>query len=226
MTDLFAVNTETKTVNARDLWKFLESKQDFSTWIKSRIAKYDFIENVDYTLLHKKMEQVSGAKHLKEYHISFDMAKELSMIENNNKGKQARRYFIAMEKKAKTLLPQSFSEALFLAANQAREIELQTKRLEAQAPKVEVYNQFIGKDTYQSIGDVAKLIGIGRNKLFEKLRELKILQSGRSRNIPYQTHIEAGRFVVKEFVTGDIVKAQTFATPKGIEYIYKKLGAV
>jgi len=50
------------------------------------------------------MEQVSGAKHAIEYHISYDMAKELSMIENNDKGKQARRYFIAMEKKAMNIL--------------------------------------------------------------------------------------------------------------------------
>lgn len=85
-------------VNARDLHKFLESKQDFSTWIKNRIEQYGFIENQDY-LLHKIMEQLpSGAKHVIEYHITLDMAKELSMVERNAKGKQARRYFIACEK--------------------------------------------------------------------------------------------------------------------------------
>ena len=84
--------TLTKTVNARDLHSFLESKQDFSTWIKSRIAKYDFIENQDFKLLHKKMEQVSGAKHMIEYAITIDMAKELSMVENNEQGRLARHY--------------------------------------------------------------------------------------------------------------------------------------
>ena len=53
-----------QTVNARDLHAFLESKQDFSTWIKNRIAKYDFIENQDFKLIHKKMEQVSGVSTL------------------------------------------------------------------------------------------------------------------------------------------------------------------
>ena len=73
-------------VNARDLWKFLESKQDFSTWIKRRIEKYEFIEGQDY-LLHKFVEQLpSGAKHCIEYLISLDMAKELAMVENNERG--------------------------------------------------------------------------------------------------------------------------------------------
>ncbi len=86
-------------VNARDLWKFLESKQDFSTWIKRRIEKYEFIERQDY-LLHKFVEQLpSGAKHCIEYLISLDMAKELAMVENNERGRQARQYFIEVEKR-------------------------------------------------------------------------------------------------------------------------------
>ena len=87
-----------QTVNARDLWKFLESKQDFSTWIKRRIEKYEFIEGLDY-LLHKFVEQLpSGAKHCIEYLITLDMAKELAMVENNKRGRQARQYFIEVEK--------------------------------------------------------------------------------------------------------------------------------
>ena len=71
-----AINGELQqTVNARELHVFLQSKQDFSTWIKNRVEQYDFVENQDYTLLHKKMEQVSGAKHLIEYYISLDTAK-------------------------------------------------------------------------------------------------------------------------------------------------------
>ena len=85
-------------VNARDLWKFLESKQDFSTWIKRRIEKYEFIEGQDY-LLHKFVEQLpSGAKHCIEYLITLDMAKELAMVENNERGRQARQYFIEVER--------------------------------------------------------------------------------------------------------------------------------
>lgn len=108
-----------ETVNARELHEFIESKQDFSTWIKNRILKYGFIEGVDFTI-HKFVE--SKATKI-DYHISIDMAKELSMVENNEKGRQARRYFIEMEKKAKAALPQSLPEALRLAADKAEEVE-------------------------------------------------------------------------------------------------------
>jgi phage anti-repressor protein len=92
-------NKNIETVSARELWVYLESKQDFSTWIKNRIADYDFKENLDYVLLHKKMEQVSGAKHTIEYYISISMAKELGMVERNEKGKEIRKYFIDCESK-------------------------------------------------------------------------------------------------------------------------------
>ena len=90
-----------ETVSARELHSFLESRQDFSTWIKKRIERYEFVENADY-LLHKFMEQTpSGAKHKTDYYVSVGMAKELAMVEHNDKGSQARRYFIECEKRLK-----------------------------------------------------------------------------------------------------------------------------
>jgi len=91
-----------KAVNARELHYFLESKQDFSTWIKGRIKKYELIENEDYVLFDKIVEQVSGGKYLIEYALTLDAAKELSMVEGNAKGKQARKYFIECEKELKS----------------------------------------------------------------------------------------------------------------------------
>ena len=88
-----------QAVSARELHVFLESKQDFSTWIKGRISKYDFQENVDFTRLHKVVEsEDSNLKTKKiEYVLSLNMAKELAMLENNKKGHRARRYFIKCE---------------------------------------------------------------------------------------------------------------------------------
>ena len=98
--------TPTETVSARELHTFVESKQDFSTWIKNRIEKYGFVENVDY-LLHKIVEQTpSGAKHKIEYYITLDMAKQLAMVENNEKGMQVRKYFIECEKKLREVVQQ------------------------------------------------------------------------------------------------------------------------
>ena len=93
-------DTGKRAVNARDLHGFLESKQDFSTWIKARIKSYNFIEGVDYEVLyfnyhgnllnirlHNFMESKKQQVSKIEYALSISMAKELSMIENNERGK-------------------------------------------------------------------------------------------------------------------------------------------
>lgn len=92
-------------VNARELHSFLGIGKDFSTWIKDRIEKYGFTDGEDYSpiLVSGKNQGlrrfVPGSNKI-EYHLSLDMAKELAMLENNERGRQARRYFIAMEKAA------------------------------------------------------------------------------------------------------------------------------
>lgn len=89
-------------VNAKELHQFLESKQHYTDWLKNRIRKYGFERDVDY-LLHKvMMPHSSGAKSATQCFITVDMAKELSMLEANDKGKQARRYFIECERQSKT----------------------------------------------------------------------------------------------------------------------------
>ena len=88
-------------VNARDLHEFLESRKDFSSWIKDRIERYDLTENEDYVVFTEFGENSKGGRPKKEYALTLDAAKELSMVEGNEKGKQARKYFIACEKKLK-----------------------------------------------------------------------------------------------------------------------------
>lgn len=85
-------------VNARELHAFLKVKRDFSNWIKGRIRKYDFVENQDFVVFAKIGENLNGGRPSIEYAITLDMAKELSMVENNEQGKKARRYFIKCEK--------------------------------------------------------------------------------------------------------------------------------
>lgn len=91
-------NNGKRAVSARDLHAFLESKKDFSSWIKDRIEKYDFVENVDYVVFTKFGENPKGGRPQVEYALTVEAAKELSMVEGNEKGKMARRYFIACEK--------------------------------------------------------------------------------------------------------------------------------
>ncbi|MEI7488508.1 MAG: antA/AntB antirepressor family protein [Chryseobacterium sp.] len=90
-----------KAVLGRDLYEFLEVRTQFKDWIIRRIEEYRFIENQDYEVLLKNEQNSNGGRPLKEYIISLDMAKELSMVEKTEKGRQARRYFIEMEKIAR-----------------------------------------------------------------------------------------------------------------------------
>lgn len=87
-----------QTVNARDLHEFLGNGDHFSTWIQDRIAQYDFAEGRDYVTFSESAEK---GRPRKEYALTLDMAKELSMVERNQKGKEARQYFIECERRAK-----------------------------------------------------------------------------------------------------------------------------
>lgn len=87
-------------VDARTLHQFLEVGRDFSNWIKDYIAEFDFVENVDFLAkFGEQDEKKHGGGNRIDYTLSMDMAKELSMLQRNEKGKQARQYFIAAEKK-------------------------------------------------------------------------------------------------------------------------------
>ncbi|MGT5122124.1 antA/AntB antirepressor family protein [Escherichia coli] len=87
--------------NARDLHEFLEVRRDFSTWIKNRITEYGFAVDVDYILVHQNrgIKGRGGDRRSKDYHLTLDTAKELAMVERNEKGRQIRRYFIECERK-------------------------------------------------------------------------------------------------------------------------------
>ncbi len=92
---------EANTVNGRELHRFLRVGRDFPTWIKDRL--FDYKENQDYIVFTEKVGNPSGGRPRKEYHLTLDMAKELSMMERNDMGKIARDYFIKCEKKANNI---------------------------------------------------------------------------------------------------------------------------
>jgi anti-repressor protein len=85
------------SVDARDLHRFLEVRTEFKDWILRRIADFGFSEDSDFSSFLSKS---TGGRPSKEYSLSLDMAKQLSMVERTEKGKQARQYFIACEKRA------------------------------------------------------------------------------------------------------------------------------
>ncbi|WGM07569.1 antA/AntB antirepressor family protein [Arsenophonus nasoniae] len=133
------INIETKninggliqTVNARDLHAFLGIKNHFKDWIKDRIEKYGFLANEDFVTF---AEKTAKGRPSIEYAISLDMAKELSMVERNEKGKQARQYFIECERRVlqpQTLLPTAKELALMVvrAEEEKEQLLLENKSL-------------------------------------------------------------------------------------------------
>ena len=122
-----------ETVNARELHAFLESRQEFANWIKSRIADFGFIDDQDFLTILSKTP--NGGRPSREYFITLGMAKELSMVERNEKGKQARKYFIECEKQLQTNQAQLPTDPFLLIAHVAQQAYL------AQQKQVEMDNR-------------------------------------------------------------------------------------
>ena len=101
MKELIKVTTNDKgqqLVSARELHEFLEVTERFSSWFE-RYCKYGFEENIDYTGC--KVFNTLARQELQDYAMTIEMAKEFSMLQRTEKGKQARKYFIECEKIAK-----------------------------------------------------------------------------------------------------------------------------
>ncbi|QEO57601.1 antA/AntB antirepressor family protein [Francisella marina] len=165
------------SVNARELYSFLESKQDFSTWIKNRIDKYEFEENIDYIRLHKKME-ANNATQI-DYIITIDMAKEISMLQRSEKGKQARKYFIECEKQllSNSLQLPDFTNPAIAARAWADEVEkkqIALNTIEQQKPKVLFADAVSASKSAILVGELAKLIKQNFQK--HKDEEFKIIK--------------------------------------------------
>ncbi|HEF1966106.1 TPA: antA/AntB antirepressor family protein [Campylobacter jejuni] len=91
------------------MYKIINSEQEFANWIKNRISHYSFIENQDYII---ELVYTKGRPR-KEYYVTLGIAKELCMVENNEKGRQARRYFIECEKRLKNLEQEKMQKLAF-----------------------------------------------------------------------------------------------------------------
>ena len=170
---------EKQLVNARMLHGFLGVGRDFSSWIKGRIKQYDFIRDEDYIIHSPDWGSVGynnlGGQARIEYGLTLDMAKELCMVENNEKGRRARRYFIACEKKYKTMVPQlpgdylSALKALVVSEEEKLQLVAQNKEL---AEEKQALQDITKPHGYIRIGDAAKIInypGLGPKNMFKFL---------------------------------------------------------
>jgi len=198
-------DTCVQTVNARDLHAFLESGDKFADWIKNRINKYGFVENQDFVIASGNTEAIRGGQNRRDYYLTLDMAKELSMVERNAKGKQARQYFIECERRAKQAIsanallaqfnvPNTLPEALRLAADLAdKNIALEHKVAEQQ-PKVEALERIASSDGSLCMRDSAKVLQIRPIDLKNWLLMNRWIygRPGHSGWLGYQDKIQAG----------------------------------
>jgi phage antirepressor YoqD-like protein len=121
-------------------------------------------------------------------------------------------------------LPQNYKEALIALVAEVEQREKLEAQNELMKPKADMYDLLLSADNAQTMAEVAKSFSWGRNKMFEYLRNEKILMRN---NLPYQRYLDAEYFEVREVTTvrGDntINVTQTLVTPKGIDYIGKLL---
>ncbi len=218
-----------QAVMGRDLHKFLEVETPYHIWFP-RMVEYGFSAGQDYT--NKNVQNPSGGRPRTDHIITLDMAKEISMIQRTDKGKQARQYFIECERRARSPKIDASQitrlELIQIAMNAEQErlaLEAKNKELE---PKAEAYSSFIEADGKYSIGAVGKMLGIGQNKLFRELRNRRVLISkGNMRNTPYQHymhHFEVKAYTITHSDGTESVRHTTYVQPSGIDFIRKKLG--
>nr|DAM24696.1 MAG TPA: KilAC domain protein [Caudoviricetes sp.] len=223
MNELLKVNYEADriTLSARELHKFLELSERFSNWFE-RMKQYGFVENQDY--LGRKVFNTLAKQELQDYEITLDMAKEITMIQRNEKGKQARQYFIEVEKQwnsPERIIARGLIESQKMIENLNQQV-IEMK------PKAEFFDQVASSKTAIQMSEVAKVLNypnFGRNRLFEFLRNKKVLMAN---NIPYQKYVDCGYFrVIEQKYTkpnGDTaINIKTLVYQKGINFIKKIL---
>ena len=98
-----ADSSETLLCDARKLHEFLQVSSRFNDWIKKRIEEYGFQENQDFVIFTENLVKIGRGRPGTEYHLTLDMAKELAMVERNEQGRAARRYFIECERQAQQI---------------------------------------------------------------------------------------------------------------------------
>ena len=233
-------NNGAQAVMGRDLHAFLESKEAYTRWISRLIEKYGFVAGQDFMT---KMSESTGGRPSENHILTLDMAKEISMVQNNDKGRQARRYFIECERRAKEpvqLSPEELmARAIKVADSTIKELEAKTRELEP-AAKSWTYLAAPGGD--YSVAGAAKTvsrdpnISIGRNKLFDFMREQRWIFRTSGKRAHWEAYqdkgINTGRLVHKlssPFMnerTGEWEQpAPTIRiTPKGLHELHKLLG--
>ena len=199
MNEIIKVNYENDrpTVLARDLHDFLEVKTAFKDWFP-RMCEYGFSEGTDFCSF---LSESSGGRPAQDAQLTIEMAKEICMLQRNERGKQARQYFIQLEKDWNS--PEKvMARALQIADKKIKRLETQ---IEEDKPNVLFAGAVETSKSSILIGELAKIlkqngIKIGPIRLFEWMRQngYLIRRNGSDYNMPTQRAMEMGLFEIKE----------------------------
>jgi anti-repressor protein len=222
---LVTSDNDKQTVDAKALHSALGVGRDFSNWIKERIEKYGFVEGIDFS---PNLAKSTGGRPSIDYALTIETAKEIATVENNDKGREIRKYLIKVEAAWNTpelIMARALQCAQNSIANYQRKIDEMT-------PKAAFFDAVADSRDAIPIKTLAAVLGIkglGQNNLFKILRDKGILQSGGdSHNLPYREYIERGYFRVIEthYETADgetHIAYKTLVYQRGIDYIRKEL---
>lgn len=172
-------------VSGRELHEFLEVGTRYDTWFERMVA-YGFLEGVDFLEIIEKVDAQKRARTYEQVNhaLKIDMAKEVSMLQRNEKGKQARRYFIEVEKRYKAqehALPTTYKDALLALVEQVEQnekLEIENKVLVQQnnelQPKASYYDLVLQNKSLLAVTHIAKDYGMSATKLNQTLKELGV----------------------------------------------------
>lgn len=220
MEELIKVTKDDKgisVVSGRELHDFLEVTERYSSWFL-RMTKYGFEEGVDY--VGCKVFNTLAKQELQDHALTLDMAKEISMIQRTEKGKQARQYFIDVEKAYKQQaeqpqykLPQNYSEALI-------ELAKEVKKNEALQPKADKYDRYLSNKGLITITEIAKEYGMSGKGLNKFLHEKGVIYKKGDKWFVYQRYANDGLAGYEIFMPEDKEIRRTLKwTPKGEQFI-------
>lgn len=172
----------TRIVSARELHQFLESKKDFSSWIKHKLKKFQFVENQDYAVFTQLGENPTGGRPSSEYALTVHTAKELAMVEGTAKGKVARQYFIDCEERLLAIasLPTpppaelSRKELAQMVVQAEEEKEKLQAQITEQKPMVEYVQNVLASESEITTTLIARDLGMTANMLNRRLHDLGI----------------------------------------------------
>ncbi|CQD13333.1 antA/AntB antirepressor family protein [Corynebacterium striatum] len=173
-----------QAVMGRDLYDFLGVETEYRHWFP-RMVEYGFEEGKDYVVKNDRVQDSLGRSRERTNHIvSLDMAKEISMIQRTDKGKQARQYFIECERRAKDpaqLSPEELmARAIKVADSTIKELEAKTAdqalALEAAKPKVEYYDHCVSIESdVMTVKDWGAHFGLTEPQARQKLLDAKMI---------------------------------------------------